>query len=117
MKCVCGNDLKLPATFIGYTEQRIPVAQFSCACGAITNAQIDTMAPYAANRSEAYPPKRGEYIPLPDCVQFTCPVCQGISPISAPTHQIDPAGKVTPSVVCPHRCGFHTHMTLVGWDK
>lgn len=115
MKCICGKDLKLPALWIGYTEMRIPVAQFKCECGATTNAQIDTMAPYKAQRSASYPPKRGEYMVLPDGVQFACPVCQGLSPITAPTHQIDAEGKVSPSVVCPHRCGFHTCMTLGEW--
>ena len=115
MKCACGKELKLPALWIGYTEHRIPVAQFQCECGAITNAQIDTMVLYKAQRSASYPPKRGEYLVLPDGVQFVCPVCQGLFPIATPTHTIDASGKVAPSVVCPHRCGFHTYMTLGEW--
>lgn len=82
------------------------------------------MAPYTAKRSEAFPPMRGNYfvgIPVEDndpaCQKplFMCPVCQGLSPIAAPTHTVSDAGEVTPSVVCPYGCGFHTHMTLEGW--
>jgi hypothetical protein len=43
-----------------------------------------------------------------------CPRCLCV--FSLPNHKIDAAGKVTPSVVCPHSgCGFHEFVTLDGW--
>lgn len=113
--CACGRPLNPPALWVGYTDKFVPVALFTCTCGRLTQAQIETMKPYIAARSETFPPGQGEYHVAPDGVLFTCPVCQAMSPIRTPTHSIDGAGAVQPSVVCPNGCGFHTMMTLKDW--
>jgi len=115
-KCQCGKEFKLPALFIGYTEYHIPVAQYQCSCGTVTNMQINGMKPFKTDRTDKFPPPRGEYIVAEDgSITFTCPVCKGFSPIAAPIHSVGPDGAVSPSVVCPYGCGFHVWMTLKDW--
>jgi len=36
--------------------------------------------------------------------------------LSLSQHQIDDAGKVTPSLLCPNGCGWHEWLLLDGWD-
>jgi hypothetical protein len=44
-----------------------------------------------------------------------CPKCPTYGALAG-THQIDAAGAVTPSVVCPGRsCDFHEFVQLEGW--
>jgi hypothetical protein len=44
----------------------------------------------------------------------SCPRC-GFS-CSLRSHDVDAAGVVTPSLVCPNDgCDFHDHVTLEGW--
>lgn len=118
MNCKCGEELALPALYIGKTEHGIPLAQFQCKCGQATNAQIDSMKPYTAKSGKGFPPPRGEYVAYDDGrIQFTCPVCQGTTGIVAPIHTVDKDGKVSPSFVCPYGCGFHTWMTLDEWKE
>lgn len=46
-------------------------------------------------------------------VEFCCPKC-GKSGMLA--HEIDPSGKVTPSVMCvSDDCGFHEFIELLEW--
>ena len=33
------------------------------------------------------------------------------------THCIADDGTVSPSLVCPHKCGFHEFVKLCGWEK
>jgi hypothetical protein len=44
---------------------------------------------------------------------FRCPKCPTYGALAG-THEIDAAGKVTPSMVCPG-CDFHEWITLEGW--
>lgn len=47
---------------------------------------------------------------------YWCPLC-GLS-MSLSGHAVDPAGLVSPSVVCPSpACRFHEHVRLVGWAE
>ena len=44
----------------------------------------------------------------------SCPDCGESAALS--DHEIDAAGDVTPSLVCPAKgCSFHEHVRLVGW--
>ncbi len=43
----------------------------------------------------------------------SCPDCGESASLSG--HRIGDNGDVTPSLLCPHQCGFHEHVTLVGW--
>lgn len=44
----------------------------------------------------------------------SCPDCGSSASLS--DHEIDAAGDVTPSLVCPAEgCVFHEHVRLVGW--
>ena len=44
----------------------------------------------------------------------SCPTCGKTASLSG--HDIDAAGKVTPSLVCPYNdCTFHEHVELEGW--
>lgn len=44
---------------------------------------------------------------------FRCPDCGRLFCLAK--HRIADDGRVSPSVVCPHGCGFHVGMTLQGW--
>jgi ribosomal protein S27AE len=47
-------------------------------------------------------------------VRIWCPRC-GLS-ATLEEHQIAPDGYVYPSLVCPHRCGFHEFGRLCDWS-
>lgn len=105
-----------PAQWIGFTEYRQPVVQYKCKHGHSITVQLATMASYKAPRAKEYPAKRGEYFRgTADQValQFCCPLC--LSTFGMGAHQILPDGTVTPSVVCPNKCGFHTNVTFLDW--
>lgn len=66
--------------------------------------------------AEKFPPQPGQYHIGPDgYVMICCPQCKVLSPIKAPVHTIDDNGAVTPSVVCPMRCGYHKYIVLDGY--
>ena len=44
---------------------------------------------------------------------FRCPKCGRAFCLA--NHRIAEDGRVSPSVVCPHQCGFHVMMVLEGW--
>lgn len=44
-----------------------------------------------------------------------CPTCGRVFCLA--NHTIDAGGNVSPSVVCPHGCGFHVGMRLEGWTS
>lgn len=46
---------------------------------------------------------------------FTCPDCGLLG--SLINHEVASDGTVTPSVVCPHNCGFHEFIKLIGWQE
>lgn len=43
-----------------------------------------------------------------------CPACG--RPGTLEDHVILDSGEVTPSIVCPHGCGFHDFGHLAGWN-
>lgn len=43
----------------------------------------------------------------------SCPGCG--KTISLSKHGINPDGTVSPSLICPHGCGFHDFIKLEGW--
>lgn len=51
-------------------------------------------------------------------VLVRCPKCATVGPLD---HDVDAAGNVIPSLVCPEQirpnvaCGFHETVTLEGW--
>lgn len=48
---------------------------------------------------------------------LACPTCGkplAIGP-GATIHEINPAGLITPSVVCPRACTFHAFVQLESW--
>lgn len=53
---------------------------------------------------------------LPGCctAALRCPGCGRLFCLAG--HRIDERGQVSPSVVCPHGCGFHVMMKLEGWS-
>lgn len=115
--CQCGAEviLKPPALWLGNTEQGQPVIQAHCANGHTINVQLATMKPYNAKRAEAFPPSRGDYFRNSDSTLFCCPVCECQFGLNGDVHIVDEAGKVTPSIVCPNKCGFHSEVTLRDW--
>jgi hypothetical protein len=47
---------------------------------------------------------------------ISCPKCRRAASLSE--HDIDAAGKVTPSLVCPYGdCDFHDYVELEGWAR
>ena len=50
-----------------------------------------------------------------DTAMISCPKCGKIASLTS--HTIADDGAVTPSLVCPHDCGFHDHAKLLGWEK
>jgi len=51
--------------------------------------------------------------PAKSVVMISCPDCGKFGVLN--DHQVDDSGKVSPSVVCPHNCGFHEMIRLAGW--
>lgn len=121
MNCICGEpvELKFPIPIIGITELNVAIILYTCKCGFAIHMSLETMKPYIADRCNVFPANRGEYQVAPGGgVNFTCPICKcsfGLRPSSV--HTILDNGEITPSVICPNGCGFHTWMTLKDWRR
>lgn len=44
-----------------------------------------------------------------------CPSCGRCMAIAARVHQVETDGRLTPSLVCPFDCSFHTFVRFAGW--
>lgn len=118
MKCPkCKEEVSLaaPAPWIGFTDFRQPVIEIKCSHGHAIRIQLATMASYKAPRATEFPPKRGEYFHNGETTQFCCPLC--LCTFGMKAHKIAANGVITPSVVCPKKCGFHTDVTFMDWKK
>ena len=117
-KCTCGRDLLFPAIFLGVDKLNVPYVQFTCTCGARIKGPYTSMKPYTFSRTTTFPPKPGEWWMSPEGQpKICCPLCKGMSGVSAPQHSIDAAGVVHPSYVCPSGCGFHSYITLARFKE
>jgi len=63
-------------------------------------------------RTDTFPPKKGEWFFSGDTYIFGCPLCGHQCSLSSEHHSVDLDGKVTPSFICPHRCGFHAFISF-----
>jgi len=54
----------------------------------------------------------GEWALTGGAVSITCPSCGRIGQLD---HTVKADGTVSPSLVCPHLCGFHRQGRLEGW--
>lgn len=118
IKCGCGLEYEArpPATWVGMDEFNSVIVEFKCGAGHPAMLALDTIKDYHADRSRKYPPKRGEYFKGKEpgmAFQFCCPICKSIFGVAA--HQVGKDGKVTPSIVCPNCCGFHSWVTFNDW--
>lgn len=59
---------------------------------------------------------RWVYLPGRVTAALRCPTCGRVFCLAE--HRIASDGRVSPSVVCPHRpCTFHVIMRLEGWNE
>lgn len=54
----------------------------------------------------------GEWALIGGVVTISCPNCGRIGALD---HHVKADGTVSPSLVCPHHCGFHRQGRLEGW--
>ena len=123
MKCAqCGEEVNaVGGVFIGSTAGKVPVVQSLCANGHPTQTQLQVIKNMDMLRSENYPPAPGNYQgSKAENIQLCCPICRGNFGLGigkGPHSLNEETGVITPSMVCPYGCGWHTHITLDGWEK
>jgi hypothetical protein len=50
-----------------------------------------------------------------DTIAFPCGGCDRL--MCLPNHTISDEGRISPSVVCPHGCGWHVFLLLKDWKR
>lgn len=116
MKCNCGRELKLPATYIGNNKQGIPRIQYKCICGWSHEVLLDTLLSYTAERSGNVNLSKGEYFQYKNGkVKFSCPLCKRFQFIKDPDI-ISDGEKTLLNITCENDCSFKTDVILKDWE-
>jgi len=111
----CGAKIIIKdGTFLGFTKLRVPVLTAVCTKGHKLQIQLQVINNMRMIKAESFPPKHGEWFKN-KTLFLGCPICLKLISIGD-THLIDNKGKVTPSIICPHGCGWHTFITLDGYE-
>ena len=117
MKCNCGKELKLPATYIKNNPDGIPVIQYTCVCGWVYEVLLDTLPGYTSKRSGNINLSIGEYFQYKNGkVKFGCPLCKRFQFIKNPELSTDEKGTST-NITCANGCGFKTNVILEDWKE
>lgn len=121
----CGASLQPPGVWLGYSDLGVPLVKIACgSCGRSHITQLATSASVILTQASKFPPRRGEYFVAKRAgdgivvsgVCICCPICCTLTSLNDALHRITNDGGVTPSIICPNGCGFHTYVKLSKWE-